>query len=290
MVTDGPYAETKEQLLGFYLVDCATVEEAVAIARELEQANPGVGAYEIRPLFAVLGGKFERHCIRTPGRLTRARSACLPPRVWWQRNNFFALVLILFGTNGVSRRGAASELEGLLKIAELTCPVALYTAASTSERIAFHTINRQTGHRVRRQFVDSETGKPVEQRGPGQGLRDRQGRVRRSSSRTRSPRPFPKATRPCRSRPSSAATRSTTSISTSPIILAPADRHAEEAFVLIREGMRRSKVAALAQTVLFRRVRTLLIRAAWRRSDRDHAELRLRGALGRGSVRRHSRR
>ena len=52
--------------------------------------------------------------------------------------------------------------KGFLKIAEVTCPVALYTAASTSERIAFHTINRATGHRVRRQFVDSDTGKPVE--------------------------------------------------------------------------------------------------------------------------------
>ena len=56
----------------------------------------------------------------------------------------------------------SGKLEGLLKVAELTCPVALYTAASTSERIAFHTLNRATGHRVRRQFVDQETGKPVE--------------------------------------------------------------------------------------------------------------------------------
>ena len=46
--------------------------------------------------------------------------------------------------------------KGFLKIAEVICPVALYTAASTSERIAFHTVNRATGHRVHRQFVDSE--------------------------------------------------------------------------------------------------------------------------------------
>jgi DNA end-binding protein Ku len=46
-----------------------------------------------------------------------------------------------------------------------------------------------------------------------------------------------------------------------PYYLAPADRHADEAFALIREGMRLKKVAALAQTVLFRRVRTVLIRA-----------------------------
>ena len=52
--------------------------------------------------------------------------------------------------------------KGTLKVAEVTCAVALYTAASISERIAFHTINRATGHRVRREFVDSDTGKPVD--------------------------------------------------------------------------------------------------------------------------------
>jgi hypothetical protein len=40
--------------------------------------------------------------------------------------------------------------------------VALYTAASSSERIAFNTLNRKTGNRVKREFVDSETGDPVE--------------------------------------------------------------------------------------------------------------------------------
>ena len=49
LVIDGPFAETKEQLLGFYVVDCATLEEALDVARELARANPG-GAYEIRPI------------------------------------------------------------------------------------------------------------------------------------------------------------------------------------------------------------------------------------------------
>jgi hypothetical protein len=48
-VIDGPFAETKEQLLGFYVVDCASLEEALEISRELARANPG-GAYEIRPI------------------------------------------------------------------------------------------------------------------------------------------------------------------------------------------------------------------------------------------------
>ena len=49
LVTDGPYAETKEQILGFYVIDCESQDEAVAIARELGHANPG-GAFEVRPM------------------------------------------------------------------------------------------------------------------------------------------------------------------------------------------------------------------------------------------------
>ena len=49
IVIDGPFAETKEQLLGFYIVDCKSLDEALDIARELGAANPG-GAYDIRPV------------------------------------------------------------------------------------------------------------------------------------------------------------------------------------------------------------------------------------------------
>src|ERR1041384_6073903 len=49
VVIDGPYAETKEQLLGFYVVDCENLDAALDVARDLGKANPG-GAYEIRPV------------------------------------------------------------------------------------------------------------------------------------------------------------------------------------------------------------------------------------------------
>jgi hypothetical protein len=49
VVLDGPYAETKEQLLGFYVVDCESLDQALDVARDLGAANPG-GAYEIRPV------------------------------------------------------------------------------------------------------------------------------------------------------------------------------------------------------------------------------------------------
>lgn len=61
LVIDGPFAETKEQLLGFYVVDCADLEAAIAVARDLAAANPDRGAYEIRPL-----------AVYRPGRLTEA--------------------------------------------------------------------------------------------------------------------------------------------------------------------------------------------------------------------------
>jgi hypothetical protein len=49
LVIDGPFAETKEQLLGFYVVDCESLDEALDFAKELGKANPG-GSYEIRPM------------------------------------------------------------------------------------------------------------------------------------------------------------------------------------------------------------------------------------------------
>jgi len=150
--------------------------------------------------------------------------------------------------------------KGSLKVAELICPVALYTAASTSERIAFHTINRATGHRVQRQFVDSETGKPVERDEQVKGYEvsdgeyvvlepDEVASAVPESDKTLAVSAFV----PCGEIDDVYFDR--------PYYLAPSNAAAHEAFVLIREGLRAAKVAAVAQAVLFRRVRTLLVRA-----------------------------
>lgn len=48
LVMDGPFAETKEQLLGFYVVDCTNLEEAVGIAREIGRGE--TVTFEVRPL------------------------------------------------------------------------------------------------------------------------------------------------------------------------------------------------------------------------------------------------
>jgi hypothetical protein len=55
-VIDGPFAETKEQLLGLYVVDCANEDAALDIARDLRRVNP-TAVYEIRPIRLYLPGE-----------------------------------------------------------------------------------------------------------------------------------------------------------------------------------------------------------------------------------------
>ena len=55
IVLDGPFAETKEQLLGFYVVDCATFEEAIDVARRMKQ-DEDEGTFEVRPLKLFMPG------------------------------------------------------------------------------------------------------------------------------------------------------------------------------------------------------------------------------------------
>lgn len=55
LVTDGPFAETKEHLLGLYVVDCATQDDAIQTARDLRHVNP-TAVYEIRPVELYIPG------------------------------------------------------------------------------------------------------------------------------------------------------------------------------------------------------------------------------------------
>ena len=149
--------------------------------------------------------------------------------------------------------------KGYLNVGELTCRVALHTAASTSERIAFHVVNRATGHRVRRLFVDSETGRPVERDQQVKGYE-----VGEDDYVVLTPEEIAAAVPHGDKTLSVAAFIAAADIDDlyfdKPYYLTPADRSAQEAFVLLREGMRKKKVAAIAHAVLFRRVRSVLIR------------------------------
>lgn len=149
--------------------------------------------------------------------------------------------------------------KGWLKLAEVAVPVALYAAASTSERVTFHTLNRATGHRIHRQFVDSETGEVVDRDDQVKGYEiapdefvilepDEIAAAVPDSDKTLTIRHFI----PC--------TAVDDVYFDKPYYLAPATPDAAEPFRLLTEGLRLKKVAALAQTVLFRRLRTLLIR------------------------------
>ena len=155
--------------------------------------------------------------------------------------------------------GPRANWKGYIKFGEVTCPVALYTAASSSERIAFNTLNRKTGNRVKREFIDSETGDPVEREDQVKGYEVENGQyVVLEADEVAAAIPESDKTLvidafiPC--------SQIDTTYFDKPYYLAP-DKMGRDAFLLLRDGMRKQGVAAIARTVLFRRMRTVLIRA-----------------------------
>ncbi|KQV64427.1 Ku protein [Rhizobium sp. Root1220] len=154
---------------------------------------------------------------------------------------------------------ARASWKGHLKVGDLVCAVGLYTAVSASDRISFNIINRKTGHRVERQFVDSETGKPVERDDQVKGYRlengdyimiegDELAGLVPDSDKVLSVQnfvPYDEINKLYFDKP---------------YYLAPVSDDDEEALVLITRAMRERKVAAIAEAVLFRRNRTVLIR------------------------------
>ena len=149
--------------------------------------------------------------------------------------------------------------KGYLKVGELSCNVALYTAASTAERVSFNIVNRETGHRVHRQMVDADTGKKVAGDDIVKGYEVASGEyvvlepeeikeAVPNSDKTLELETFI----PCADVDTIFLDR--------PYYLAPADKAAADVYALIRKALEEKNVVALARTVLFRRLRTLLIR------------------------------
>jgi DNA end-binding protein Ku len=60
--------------------------------------------------------------------------------------------------------------KGYLKLSLVSCPVAVYTATSSAERVAFRQINKQTGNRLKQQLIDEETGDVVDAADKGRGF------------------------------------------------------------------------------------------------------------------------
>ncbi len=148
--------------------------------------------------------------------------------------------------------------KGYLKLSLVSCPVALFPATTTSERVSFRTLNRATGNRVRRQFVDEQTSEPVETEDQIKGYEVAKGEfiqieddelksVQIESNHTIDIEQF--------------VPRSDVDqlYLDTPYYLTPTDRVGEEAFAVIRDAMRAEKVVGLARVVLFRRERILML-------------------------------
>lgn len=148
--------------------------------------------------------------------------------------------------------------KGHLSVGELSCAVALHAAATTSERISFHIVNRKTGNRVRRDYIDEQTEKPVGREDQVKGYE-----IAKNSYVILDPdeiaAAIPEADKTLSVESFIACDEVDTAYFDKPYFLKPADDESGAAFAVIREGMRRKKVAAIARAVLFRRVRTLLI-------------------------------
>lgn len=141
----------------------------------------------------------------------------------------------------------------------MSCRVALHAAASTSERVSLNLIDRRTGAPLRREYVDAETGEVVEASDQVRGYEVGHGRhVVLSPEEMASA--LPENDKTLRVETFLACSDVDTTYLDRPYYVAPAGAEDAPAVALIRDGMRAEKSAALARTVLFRRVRTLLIR------------------------------
>ncbi|WP_425106358.1 Ku protein [Ancylobacter sp.] len=155
---------------------------------------------------------------------------------------------------------ARATWKGYLRLGELVCGVGLYTAVSASDRVSLHMVNRKTGNRLSRRFVDADTGDVVERDEQVKGYEvdsgdfvvlepDEIAEVTPKGNKALTIESF----LPCHEVDDLYFDR--------PYYLRPVDDASEASFAVIREGLRKKKVAAVASAVLFRRPRSLLIRA-----------------------------
>jgi len=148
--------------------------------------------------------------------------------------------------------------KGYLKLSLVSCPVALYTASSTSERVSFRQINKKTGNRLRQQLVDEVTREPVESDDKGRGYEvgknaylmiedeDLDTIAIESTHTIDIDRFVPRAQIDER-------------YLDSPYYIVPNDQVGQEAFAVIREAMRGKDMVALGRVVLSKRERVVML-------------------------------
>ena len=154
--------------------------------------------------------------------------------------------------------GHRAQWKGFVKFGEVTCGVALYTAASTSDRITFNTINKATGNRVNRVFIDSDTEEPVTKEAQTKGFEIENGQYLIIDPDEIAA-AIPESDKTLEIEAFIPCTDVDDVYFDKPYYLTP-DKMGSDAFSALRDGMKKSKVAAIARTVLFRRMRTVLIR------------------------------
>ena len=148
--------------------------------------------------------------------------------------------------------------KGYLKLALVSCPIALYTASSSSERVAFRQLNKKTGNRLRQQLVDDVTREPVEAADKGRGyeyaknsyllIEDEElEAIEVESNHIIEINSFvPRSQIDER-------------FLDSPYYIGPNDPVGQEAFAVIREAMRGKAMVALGRVVLAKRERVIML-------------------------------
>jgi DNA end-binding protein Ku len=148
--------------------------------------------------------------------------------------------------------------KGYLKLSLVSCPIALYPASSSSERVSFNRINTKTGNRLKQQMVDAGTGEPVEKENIGRGYEyakgqylivedDELAKIKIESTHTVDIDSFvPRAEIDDR-------------YLDSPYYISPTDQVGQEAFSVIRDAMRAKKMVGLARVVLTRREHVVML-------------------------------
>ena len=150
------------------------------------------------------------------------------------------------------------QWKGYLKLSLVSCPVALYSATSTSQRIRFNIINKKTGNRVHNQVVDAKTEEPVEQDDRVKGYQIEKGQYVLVED----------------DELDKVALESTHTIDIETFVprsevdeiyldedyyIAPTDKVGTEAFAVIREAMKKEDLVGIARVVLYRRERILML-------------------------------
>jgi DNA end-binding protein Ku len=153
--------------------------------------------------------------------------------------------------------GPRANWKGFIRFGEVSAPVALYSASSSSDRIAFHILNKKTGNRVNREYFDSETEKPVDRDDQIKGYEIENGRFLKIEPDEVAA-VVPESDKTITILKFIPLDEIDSVYFDKPYYLTP-DKLGSAAYALLRDGMRRAGVAAIGRTVIFRRQRTMLI-------------------------------